>query len=982
MKHLINRIYFYNEKNHGITIDPSRTIFWVGAGIGGKHPTNLPMGNELTDYYLRLAFGEEDRIRFLKVWNTMIIPTLNSMENGNPVLFPKGRPSYQYPRLEYIVGEMLKQDEEFANLELPPKYHRKSSLELLKVCAEAPPNSYHEWLASFAMKGSTIVTTNFDVCIEKAMGMHPVLSGEKDGCPVVEYGGTTIYHIHGIASEPPMDKSLGVTLRNVTKKLPDKFTDKLEEYFREGYTVVFIGYGGVDFFDVKPYFENIKESFPGQVIYFAFSRKEEAEEEKTKAVEYLLKPFAHQTIVFAEDTDLFLESLGENSHVDKVILYAGNEKMNKKRINDVLSELQPNDPYTYHFMNVFRLAGQINISLRWFYSYWEEQIYSIYSDFENAGLVKTMLDSNVVPNETFLDCIYSNNWGYKELLPLVDKIRKYKTEASVVDPNRIDEQIDIVADNLKKGAEDPESRKLEIDVIHYLCGPLDHEALIAWGKSFFAQHKKWTDYLAKHRARIKKLSGVQYNSNRYRTLYLAIKRHEHLLDIVTSNKTEDNVQTEWQIAAEVPDLYDIRKQIESLMLQEVALLRNWRLPHLRRLIRLNGIRKQLQFIRQDGFLLKEELFPTKRNQFRRGFRTKIKDSFCRIRMFFHPFIVQGLCLLTIAIVFLCIRTLNIRVDTNAGLYAVLSGIIGSALVAFIIEMGNNQQKNQKRLLHLRDYYRSMSDFEISKAQLLKQFEKEGRVKSDAWPGNELFLWQQALDNVNRRQSLKSNCYEIFAVAGTISKTEEAIVNILEYKSDYLYGKEHYYLQQCKVFFNALHQLLRHQMADIAKEQNITIDEVNELCQDAIGPFVCVPGAMPIKRRETVAILLNNLNVALNLLIKRLHREPSYGIWTDWAKHEALKEVHSIWGEQKQKSTNEVFDSLEFALNQGLLGERITGEDAQYVMYKTAEALAEYTGYVPPASRERSNGGKDKMEAIWDILQPILDKAQGVNDGEV
>lgn len=40
-------------------IDPSRTVFWTGAGISTKEPSCLPLGNGLTDAYLEAALGDK-----------------------------------------------------------------------------------------------------------------------------------------------------------------------------------------------------------------------------------------------------------------------------------------------------------------------------------------------------------------------------------------------------------------------------------------------------------------------------------------------------------------------------------------------------------------------------------------------------------------------------------------------------------------------------------------------------------------------------------------------------------------------------------------------------------------------------------------------------------------------------------------------------------------------------------------------------------
>ena len=60
-----------------------------------------------------------------------------------------------------------------------------------------------------------------------------------------------------LATDRNIQQNLGATINNVSKSLPLEFTAKLKKSFRDGYDIIFIGYSGLDFFDVRPFFEGL-----------------------------------------------------------------------------------------------------------------------------------------------------------------------------------------------------------------------------------------------------------------------------------------------------------------------------------------------------------------------------------------------------------------------------------------------------------------------------------------------------------------------------------------------------------------------------------------------------------------------------------------------------------------------------------------------------------------------------------------------------
>lgn len=285
---MLQNIILNRDDTSSIGINPAKTIFWVGAGIGANVPCSLPLGNELTDAYLKAALGEELAERFILYWNNHVPQIRDCVQNGDWHA-PAERDNYtlddvrsgqawERPRLEFIIGEMNKLDQEFQNIrfqkpENRKRYSRKYSINAIRHFAEAEPNYFHFWLADFARAGAMIVTANFDTCIEKALlgdVLPPVSS--REGIRGIDTGAGFIYHFHGVATDRDIQKNLGATVNNISKRLPAEFTEKLKKCFLDGYDIVFVGYSGLDFFDVQPFFREMPEgTYPGKALYLHFA---------------------------------------------------------------------------------------------------------------------------------------------------------------------------------------------------------------------------------------------------------------------------------------------------------------------------------------------------------------------------------------------------------------------------------------------------------------------------------------------------------------------------------------------------------------------------------------------------------------------------------------------------------------------------------------------------------------------------------------
>ena len=234
MQHII----LQTSDTSSLTIEPQKTIFWVGAGVGGLPPCNLPLGNGLTDAVMEAALGEHNKKIMIDIWETKIPKIRDGVRNIDHTVLTRHsgiKDKGARPRLEFIIGELHKLDIEFQNIRFQKdfnkvKYQRPSVVKSLQHFSSAAPNIYHYALADFARNGAEIITTNFDICIEKALtGLDtPPAIETPYGIKAIKYGDERfVYHVHGIATDKNIENNLGATLTNVSKSLSKQFTNLL-----------------------------------------------------------------------------------------------------------------------------------------------------------------------------------------------------------------------------------------------------------------------------------------------------------------------------------------------------------------------------------------------------------------------------------------------------------------------------------------------------------------------------------------------------------------------------------------------------------------------------------------------------------------------------------------------------------------------------------------------------------------------------------
>ncbi len=262
-------------------IPRSEWVIWVGAGVSFLSPSNLPLGDALTDFSLRQAFGEEVFLELEKIW-----PKAKNYLETNAKL----KNISKKPRLESILNIVNEVEEKSRDLEF-------SFMNGFKGFKDAPFNRNHLCLASFLAQGATIITCNFDLCIENA---YAVLQFGKDNLikknhgPVILYESERdpkvgkIWHYHGSVDEIA---ELGATLNQIKQGFTNYFERELTRILNNAKATIFVGYSFSDAFDAIPYFNNFTphkiKNNKAYFFQFRLSKDLLTEDEKAKEARIL-----------------------------------------------------------------------------------------------------------------------------------------------------------------------------------------------------------------------------------------------------------------------------------------------------------------------------------------------------------------------------------------------------------------------------------------------------------------------------------------------------------------------------------------------------------------------------------------------------------------------------------------------------------------------------------------------------------------------
>ena len=561
-----------------LRIDPSRTIFWTGAGISADPPSCLPLGSGLTDAYLETAMGPKWK-QFVAIWNNHVPQIMNSVKNGEwsepePVgtfteadIFDK---AWQRPRLEYIIGEMNKLDKYFNSIHFTKPenqrlFARGESIAAIQRFSLVRPNLTHFRLADLSKAGARLVTANFDTGLEEASAKN-------------------VYHFHSSATDKP--ENFGATIVAMSRGLDEGFQDEMIRCFEKGFDIVFIGYGGVDFFDAEPFFRSLQgRTFPGKAIYLHYCAnpgKREDAKRKEKAYAYLLEPFKNQYIAYGTTEELFHAIYDSYTPITVDKGDCGAFGAVKDYLKDLVDALEDKD--TYYFLNTFRICSQLNISPGRLYPDWVNRLENLFSIWESDSphTIEYMTVSDGQRNDNIMDDIYSNNCHDRELAKtgLKRRIAPYmrswekkhnnimyvanKGYGFPLPRKTIRRYVDLTKQILEEKKTDEYSADISRATVMYLCGWQTKAVIWLYMKS----HGFIKRRMLFLKACIDELMKYPFTRFRYRTHYLSLCRQAGYIDaVVNKSGYQGNLQEEWDICMQTPILYDAGQVLQSRIYQ-------------------------------------------------------------------------------------------------------------------------------------------------------------------------------------------------------------------------------------------------------------------------------------------------------------------------------------------------------------------------------------------------------------------------------
>lgn len=262
-----------------------KLIIWVGAGIDHDAPTSLPLGNTLTEFMIVNSMPDHLLKRYYC-----------HCESKKKKMLAK---TYGQLRLETVIEAYRIFENSILDNRSPHPF-----LNGFRSFENRPPNDIHIALARLLKDGANIVTANYDNCINNAYYnlTNDQLKCIRDNSSTFHKGyytyssslakTGTIYHFHGVAHDI---ESLGASLTQLCNGLSLSFQIQIENWIKNGYTFLFLGYSGGDALDVNPFFQRLKDDIGNTAIFLRYDTQHERRvplEFMNQYERILLKPFA------------------------------------------------------------------------------------------------------------------------------------------------------------------------------------------------------------------------------------------------------------------------------------------------------------------------------------------------------------------------------------------------------------------------------------------------------------------------------------------------------------------------------------------------------------------------------------------------------------------------------------------------------------------------------------------------------------------
>ena len=150
----------------------------------------------------------------------------------------------------------------------------------------------------------------------------------------------------------------------------------------------------------------------------------------------------------------------------------------------------------------------------------------------------------------------------------------------------------------------PEEEDIERDTVHYLCGWQMKKMYVLWAIPFV----RYTTYpqLRYLLKCIDRLLEFPFASFMYRTYYLSLCRQRGAIQAMLGQKCADHngyygdIQHEWDICMETPNLFDARLTIRARMLQYWIMVCKLKVRSIRKYNALKAIYRELDSMRADS----------------------------------------------------------------------------------------------------------------------------------------------------------------------------------------------------------------------------------------------------------------------------------------------------------------------------------------------------------------------------------------------
>jgi len=232
-------------------LNPNNTIILCGAGISMNAPTSLPTVYKFLEDIIR--FCCEDSAAAAEIYNAVKTSNINYKSVS--------------PRFEVLIEYIKNAFDE--------------NLEIANVFSSKTFNETHLFIAELLSLGASVITTNFDCCIENACEFNKIkyskyiFTGQHHDLPKLPSLHKSIIKIHGSIEQS--NRGLLVMTLSALSKTKNGFNgfSDWKNYFLklcENKTALILGYSGSDDFDITPL---LKEAKFRKCFWYSFNYSKE-----------------------------------------------------------------------------------------------------------------------------------------------------------------------------------------------------------------------------------------------------------------------------------------------------------------------------------------------------------------------------------------------------------------------------------------------------------------------------------------------------------------------------------------------------------------------------------------------------------------------------------------------------------------------------------------------------------------------------------